>query len=96
MKNPKLWIWLGVASFILLVAVAFAPRAFATNKPPSKPPVVIVEKERDYSAALIGAGITAWIMHRRAKRQRPEPLVVVPPTCPAEEKLERVLELCGK
>lgn len=101
MKNPKLWIWLGVVGVILACSLAFAPMARATDKPQIIPPpktVVVTETKRDYSAALIGAGITYWLMRRHAKRNRPEPIVVQRecPVLPPTEREQRIVEECGK
>jgi hypothetical protein len=93
MKNLKLAI--GIAFAVWLFALGNA--ALATDKPQFVPPpktVVVVEKDRDYSAALIGAGITYWLMRRAHKRRKP--LVLVPPSCPTDERERRIVEACGK
>jgi hypothetical protein len=88
-----------IAFVTWLFALCNAAYATKPQRPPEpKPPIVIVEKDTNYAAgALIGAGIGYWL-HRRAKKHR-QPLVLTPqpPVCPTtDERLERVLEQCGK
>lgn len=95
MKNLKLAIGIAFATWLFALGNA----ALANDKPQFVPPpktVVIVEKDRDYSAAIAGAVITYWLMRRAHKRRKP--LVLVPPSCPSvdQEKLDRMLEACGK
>lgn len=100
MNHIRVAVRIALAMFLLACAMGIATMIYATEKPKIvPPPVVIVEKERDYTAALVGAGVTYWLMRRRAKQRQPEPLVLVPPepSCPTtEERVERVLELCSK
>lgn len=76
---------------------------------PKKPPTVVVVEKNEHAAvgALIGAGITYWLMRRHHKRHAPT--VVDPaPTCGpqvqqlqetvrvVEERLGRAVASCGK
>jgi hypothetical protein len=86
--------------FVLLIVAAgllsafWAGQAHATGNKDVPPKVVIVEDHDDNAlvGALIGAGITYWIMHRRHKKNTP----VIPPTPVCETKVvtERIFEAC--
>lgn len=84
-----------------LILMLLCPLAsYATDKHLPAPIVrtVYVEETKHDGyvvGALIGAGVTYWLMHRRAKRSRP--VVVVPPTCPQpSEREQRIEAACGK
>lgn len=84
---------------LLAIGVANPYPAFATDDGHHHtPPKVIVVERRDHDAlvgALIGAGITYWLVQRHKRRQE-RPLVIIQPQseeCSAT--VERVLESCG-
>lgn len=90
---------------LLLLALLCASSSWATDKhvpknPLSPTPTIISRSGEDHGVAglLIGAGITAWLMHRRAKRHQPHVVTVAPPVC--EDKtaeIERRVQLaCAK
>lgn len=98
-----------------ILALAIALPVHATDKHIPKAPietrtVVVTEKDHDgyLVGALIGAGVTYWIMHRRAKRHAPPAQVrIVPAECPAvvcptitaetcAEPVRRAEAACGK
>ena len=95
-----------LAVIAALVLSSIGP-ARATDKQLPKPivrteTIYLHDKDRDgyLVGALIGAGVTYWRMHRRAKRRPPE-VRVVPAECPAvqcptcEAQTERVLQSCA-
>lgn len=85
-----------------LLMVTLALPAWSTDKHIPKNPLEPKPMQFDSDdndgellALATGAAITWWIMHRRAKRRQPEPVVVVPPSCPEPSEREtRILETC--
>lgn len=91
---------------LLLLALLVSSSSWATDKhvpknPLSPTPTIIYRSGDDHGMAglLIGAGITAWLMHRRSRRAQPPPAVTVaPPVCEDRTaEIERRVQLaCAK
>jgi len=92
--------------WILIAALGFSSTSWATDKHLPNPivrteTVYVHDTDRDgyLVGALIGAGVTYWIMHRRAKRNRPLVPACPVATCPAvptcDAQTSRVLEACA-
>ncbi len=74
--------------WILIVALGFSSTSWATGKHLPSPivrteTVYVHDTDRDgyLVGALIVAGVTYWLMHRRAKRRSPD-VRIVPAECP--------------
>lgn len=90
---------------LLLLALLVSSSSWATDKhtpknPLSPTPTIISQSGDDHGVAglLIGAGITAWLMHRRARRHQPPVVTVATPVCEdrTAEIERRVQAVCGK
>lgn len=88
---------------LLLLALLVSSSSWATDKhvpknPLSPTPTIIYRSGEDHGVAglLIGAGITAWLMHRRAKNRAVPPVTL---TCPEPRDVERerrIEQACAK
>lgn len=80
------------------VVCMIAMAASATGDHHSTPPKIVVVEKHDHAAvgALIGAGITYWLVQRHKRRQE-RPLVIIPAQRSEEcsATVERVIAACG-